>query len=36
MCPACGSPALLLIDCDKAYDEAGIDGYQRMTANLIL
>ena len=34
-CPACGGNALLLIDCDNAHDEAGIDGYQRMTADLI-
>jgi hypothetical protein len=34
-CPCCSSPALLLIDCDNARDEAGIDGYQRMTADLI-
>ncbi len=34
-CPACGDNALLLIDCDNAHDEAGIDGYQRMTADLI-
>lgn len=34
-CPACGGKALLLIDCDNAHDEAGIDGYQRMTADLI-
>lgn len=34
-CPACSGNALLLIDCDNACDEAGIDGYQRMTADLI-
>ena len=34
-CPACGGNALLLIDCDNARDEAGIDGYQRMMADLI-
>jgi len=34
-CPACGDNAMLLIDCDNAHDEAGIDGYQRMTADLI-
>jgi hypothetical protein len=34
-CPTCGDNALLLIDCDNGRDESGIDGYQRMMADLI-
>lgn len=34
-CPRCTSNALLIIDCDNAHDEAGINGYERMNTELI-
>lgn len=34
-CPHCGANAMLIIDCDNARDEAGIDGYERLNADLI-
>lgn len=34
-CPRCNVNALLIIDCDNARDEVGIDGYERMNADLI-